>query len=119
MESRKIFYQIYPSLIDDIKTNDGLSLTELGIISALSTHIGYEDNLLCKSNGNPLRKKDLSEILEIGHNAVDKYMSSLVKKGVLAKVKVKRSVHYYMNPHIYFKGNRIDNTLLNMFKKIE
>ncbi|MCT4507147.1 MAG: hypothetical protein N4A48_00010 [Tepidibacter sp.] len=113
----KYFIKFYQSLINDIKANFGLNMTELGIILTLCNHIRYEDNLLYSSNGNALKKKDLCKILEIGHNAVDKYISSLVKKGVIATVKVKRSVNYYMNPYIFYQGNRIDNTLLNMFNK--
>ncbi|WIF94466.1 hypothetical protein [Caminicella sporogenes] len=116
-EPEKHFTKSFKNKIDEIKKEFGLTLTEMGIIYTLSFYINYEDNLLCHSNGNPLCKKDLQEILDLAHNAVDKYMNFLVKKGVLAKVKVKRSVNYYMNPYIFYKGNRIDNTLLNMFNK--
>ncbi len=112
----KYFAKFYMGLLDDIAENFGLSLEEYGIILLLSKYLNFESNLLCDEKGNPLRRKDLEEILDRGHNAVDKYMKNLVDKGVFAKVKVKNSVHYYMNPYIFYMGNRIDNTLLSIFK---
>lgn len=116
-EPKKKFSKSFASRIEDVKREFGLNLTEMGIIYTLSFHIRYEDNLLYNDNGTPAKKKDLSKILDLAHNAVDKYMASLVDKGVLAKVKVKRSVNYYLNPYIFYRGNRIDDTLLNMFNK--
>lgn len=111
----KYFNKSYKSYINEIKNKYGLTMTEVGIIYTLSYYIGYEDNLLSKANGDPLLKKDLVDILELGHNAVDKYMNSLISKGVFAKVKIKRSVNYYLDPRISYQGNRIDKTLLNLF----
>lgn len=111
----KYYNKNYKSYIEIIKRKYGLNMTEIGIIYTLSYYIGYEDNLLSKSNGDPLLKKDLAEILDMGHNAIDKYMNSLVSKGVFAKTKVKRSVNYYLDPRISYQGNRIDKTLLNLF----
>lgn len=111
----KYFNKSYKSYINEIKSEYGLTMTEIGIIYTLSYYIGYEDNLLSKSNGDPLFKKDLVDILQIGHNAVDKYMNLLISKGVFAKVKIKRSVNYYLDPRISYQGNRIDKTLLNLF----
>lgn len=118
-EPEKSFTKSFNKKLEEIESIYGFDLTEKGIIYTLSSYINYEDNLLCHPNGNPLYRKDLEKVLSLGHNAVDKYMSSLIKKGVFAKVLIKRSVHYYMNPFIFYKGNRIDNTLLNMFTKSE
>jgi DNA-binding MarR family transcriptional regulator len=114
-QPEKYFNKNYKCYLNEIKKKYALSLTEIGIIYTLSFHVGYEDNMLSKSNGDPLLKKDLTEILGVAHNAVDKYMNALVTKGVLAKVKIKRSVNYYLNPRICYQGNRIDKTLLTMF----
>lgn len=114
-QPQKYFNKNYKCYLNEIKKTYGLTLTEIGIIYTLSFHIGYEDNLLSKSNGDPLLKKDLGKILELAHNAVDKYMNSLITKGVLAKVKVKKAVNYYLDPRISYQGNRIDKTLLTMF----
>ncbi len=114
----KYFVKSYFGLLDAIANEFGLSIEERGIISLLSGYLYFESNLLCK-DGKPLQRKDLEKILGKGHNAVDKYMKTLVEKGILAKVKVKNSVHYYMNPYVCYMGNRIDKTLLDMFKDYE
>ncbi|SHJ92749.1 hypothetical protein [Paramaledivibacter caminithermalis] len=116
-DPEKKFTKSFHSKLNDIRNEFGLSTAEMGVIFTLSFHIGYEDNLLYHENGTPLKKRDLYKILDLAHNAVDKYINSLVDKGILAKVKVKRSVNYYLNPYIFYRGNRIDNTLLNMFNK--
>ncbi len=115
----KYFVKSYLGLLDEIEKEHGLSIEERGIISILSGYLNYEDNLLSKENGDPLQRKDLEKILGKGHNAVDKYMKNLVEKGVLAKVKIINSVHYVMNPYIYYMGNKIDGTLVEMFKNYQ
>ncbi|MBN7575386.1 hypothetical protein C1H57_08190 [Clostridium sp. 2-1] len=111
----KYFNKNFKSYIQQIKKTYGLSVAEMGIISILSYHITYENNLITNEDGTPMIKKDLETVLGIRQNAVDKYMASLVKKGVFASVKVKRSVNYYLDPRIAYQGNRIDSTLLSMF----
>ncbi len=110
------FIKVFDTYLNKVDTTYGLSLAEKGIISTLISHISYQDNLLRHSSGMALRRKDLEDVLGLAHNAVDKHLSSLIKKGVLAKVTVKRSNLYYMNPYVAYKGNYIDRTLLNMFK---
>jgi hypothetical protein len=111
----KYFNKNFKSYIEQIKKTYGLSVTEMGIISILSYHITYENNLITNEDGTPMIKKDLEKVLGIRQNAVDKYMAALVKKGAFASVKVKRSVNYYLDPRIAYQGNKIDSTLLSMF----
>ncbi len=115
-QPEKYFSKTYGQYLRYIQEHEGLNVTEMGIIFILMQRIGYENNLLVKDNGEPIVKKDLEAILHLGQNAVDKHMAALVRKGVLAKVKVKRSVHYYLDPRIAYQGNRIDATLLSLFR---
>jgi biotin operon repressor len=111
----KYYNKNFKSHIEQVKRIYGLSVTEIGIIYTLSQYITYENNLITNTDGTPMMKKDLEEVLGIGQNAVDKYMAALVRKGVFASVKVMRSVNYYLDPRIAYQGNRIDATLLSMF----
>ena len=111
----KYFVKVFKSYIKKINTNYGLSTTEMGIIYTLSNYINYENNLITNSDGTPMIKKDLTLILGLGVNAIDKHIAALVKKGVLTSAKIKRSVNYYLNPMIAYQGKRIDPTLLTLF----
>ncbi|WP_105618640.1 hypothetical protein [Vallitalea okinawensis] len=111
----KYYNKSYGDYLNEIRDTYGLSMTEVGIIYTLSFYIGYENNLLTKASGDPILKKDLIEILELDKTTIDKYMNNLVAKGVFAKIKVRRSVNYYLDPRISYQGNRIDKTLLSMF----
>lgn len=111
----KYFNKNFKSFIEEIKKIHGLSINEIGIIFTLSQYITYENNLIMNNDGTPMIKKDLEAVLGIRQNAVDKYMVALIKKGVFASVKVKRSVNYYLDPRVAYQGNRIDITLLSMF----
>lgn len=110
------FVKQYLDHIDYIEDIYGLNLTEKGIIMTLTKYISYQNNHLCHEDGTPLKRKDLEGILDLAHSAVDKYMASLIRKGVLAKVTVKRSSNYYLNPHTCYMGKYIDKTLLSMFR---
>lgn len=111
----KYYNKNFKAHIEEVKRMHGLSVTEIGIIYTLSQYITYENNLLTNADGIPMMKKDLEEVLGIGQNAVDKYMAALVRKGVFASVKIKRSMNYYLDPRIAYQGNRIDATLLSLF----
>jgi len=111
----KYYNKSFRTYIEQLRNEYGLSITEIGIITILSYHITYENNLITNINGTPMIKKDLESILGLRQNAVDKYMSLLVRKGVFASVKVKRSVNYYLDPRISYMGTRIDATLLSLF----
>tara|TARA_Y100000588_G_C14247590_1_gene922083 strand:+ start:1689 stop:2201 length:513 start_codon:yes stop_codon:yes gene_type:complete len=109
------YVKFFEDYLDKIKSSYGLSLTEQGIITTLIKYIGFEDNLLRHPNSIPIKRKDMEDILGLAHNAVDKHLDNLVKKGILAKNKVKRSTHFYLNPYVAYKGKYIDKTLLDMF----
>lgn len=114
-QPEKYFNKNFKSYLEQIRKVHGLSVTEIGIIFILSQHITYENNLITNTDGTPVIKKDLEKILGIRQNAVDKHMAALIKKGVFASVKVRKSVNYYLDPRIAYQGNRIDTTLLSMF----
>jgi hypothetical protein len=111
----KYFIKSYSSYLEEIKKEYGLTTTEMGIIYTLSLYINYETNLIANSDGTPMIKKDLELTLGLGVNAIDKHIAALVRKEVFASVKIKRSVNFYLNPRIAYKGNRIDPTLLSIF----
>lgn len=115
-QPEKYFSKTYGQYLRYIQEHEGLNVTEMGIIFILIQHIGYESSMLVKDNGEPITKKDWGIILKLGQNAVDKHIAALVRKGILAKVKVKRNVHYYLDPRIAYQGNRIDTTLLSLFR---
>lgn len=91
-----------------------LSIMEKGILTELTKYLNYEDTLL-SYEGAPIKKRDFYTLLDLGKNAIDKYISQLIKKNVLFKCKCGRNTMYHMNPNIYYKGIYIDNSLLNIF----
>lgn len=111
----KYYNKTFRSYIEQIRRTQKLTITEIGIIYTLSQYITYESNLIVKKSGEAIIKKDLEGILEMRQNAIDKHMAALIRKGVFASVKVKRSVNYYLDPRIAYQGNRIDATLLSIF----
>ncbi|MBU3190314.1 hypothetical protein K9O30_01710 [Clostridium bowmanii] len=111
----KYFIKSYTSCIEEVKKEYGLTIAEMGIIYMLSSYIDYENNLISNHDGTPIIKKDLEAILGLGQNAVVKHIASLVSKDIIVSSKNKRSVNYYLNPRIFYMGNRIDRTLLSMF----
>lgn len=111
----RFYVKVFRDYINFIEDNIGLTTVEKGIIFELSKYITYESNLLVTPKGIPLNRKDLEVILGIGHNSVDKYINSLADKSIIAKVKVGRSIQFYLNPRIAYMGNRIDNALVQTF----
>lgn len=111
----KLYVKVFHEYINLIEETVGLTVIEKGIIFDLSKYITYESNLLVTPKGIPLNRKDLENILGISHTAVDKYIRNLTDKSIIAKVKVGRSVQFYLNPRIAYMGNKIDNSLIQLF----
>lgn len=93
-----------------------LSVYERSFIYSIVTFVGYEDCCIKYDNGNCLDFDDLVEISGMSRGKCSSTITSLIAKDILYKGKNSKGIQYFVNPWLFSKGNRIQNTLKTMFK---
>ena len=114
---RSYFIKIYNNELVNVIKNYNLDSYELSVILLLLPYVEYETNLIAK-DGVALRKKDIVKILDYSENKTEQILNSLVKKKILAKTKVGRSVIYHMNPHLVFRGIYLSPETESIFREL-
>lgn len=86
------------------------------IMFALAPCILPGSSLVVNANGDAMNNDDIQEATGTSKKSVAKYMNELVESKVLFRGTTGNSYKYFANPYIYCKGNRINDTLEEMFK---
>ena len=94
----------------------GLTGTEIQMIYSLLPYLSYESGMLKHHNGQPVTRSYVAEMTGLSLKTVDRILSALKEKQVLGRNVVGREVQYFMNPWLFMRGKRINQTLHDMFK---
>jgi len=117
------FVKLYDDILDDL--GEWLTTAEFSFAIRLAKHVSYKDCIL-RTNGNPngkiLNVQDLAALMKTDPSIVRRYVSSLVKKGVLGKhvtgcrdnpnIQIKAIT---CNPYIFSRGNKLNPTAVSLF----
>lgn len=117
------FVKLYDDILDDL--GECLTTGEFSFAIRLAKHVSYKDCIL-RTNGNPngkiLNVQDLSVLMKTDPSVVRRYVSSLIKKGVLGKhitgcrdnpnIQIKAIT---CNPYIFSRGNKLNPTAVSLF----
>lgn len=79
-------------------------------------YISYTDCRITNDRGEDAGSEDLVEITGLSRASVYRAIESLIKKDILYKGKNSKNRQYFVNPWIFYKGNRINQVLKTMFK---
>lgn len=93
-----------------------LTGTEQLFIDYLVEFIRFESGLIAFANGKPLTRKKMAEDTGLNVKTVDNLLRSLRLKQVISKNKMGQEVQYFMNPYLFMRGQRINKTLVDMFR---
>jgi hypothetical protein len=88
----------------------------LAVAIVLQSYIRYTSNIVSYSNGKPIMNEDIIEITNYSKPTITKCMDELVSNKVFARVMVGHYYQYYANPYIFCRGQRVNKTLVDMFK---
>ena len=114
-KSRHHFAKVYNSELVDVIRNYDLDSYELSAILLLLPYVEYETNLIAEG-GRALRRKELIKVLQYSENKTIQILDSLVKKKILARTKVGRSVIFHMSPHLAFRGVYLSSETESIFR---
>lgn len=110
----KTFYKANTSEMQ-LLMND-LSQSEKAFLFSIVPYISYDDSHLQYGNGNDIGTEDLIKITGMSRSAVYQIIDSLNQKDVIYKGKNSRSRQFFINPWLFYKGNKINKVLKTMFK---
>lgn len=96
--------------------SNGLTGAELQMAYAIAPFLSYESGMLKHKNGQPLTRHYIAEYTGLSIQTVDRILQGLKEKQVIGRNVVGREVQYFMNPWIFMRGKRVNNTLHDMFK---
>lgn len=114
-----LFIKLFFNELDYVKSEYGVTTTEMGFLYSLSRFLLWEENLLVDKDGLPLNQKSLIKELEITRKTVYKYTKSLESKKCLIRLYDGRDVYYIINPNLMFFGERINKGLPKLFELID
>jgi hypothetical protein len=112
---RNEFIKLFMNEIERAKGLYDLTRSEVLFLLSLSSYLSWEENLLVDNEGIPLNQKRLCKELDTDRKTVSKNMKSLEQKKCLIRIWDGRDVYYLVNPHLMFKGEKINRSIPKVF----
>ena len=112
------FVKLFPDIACRLLRS--LCPSELWLMMALIPYIGTNSGILQHPNGQFLTRGHLvKQYAELqSARTVDRALSGLLEKGVLAKCTIRKRVAYLANPYVFQRGNQANSTLLGLFDPV-
>jgi hypothetical protein len=110
------FVKIYEDVLEYLMEAD-LTKAEMKIIFCCLRHLDYCTGAVVKDKNNSLSGRDIEVATKLPHITVVRSLNNLIDANIICKNKASKGLQLFLNPHIFMKGNRINETLLYMFKK--
>ena len=108
----KMFNSALPQL-----SSCGLSIAESRIFFYLLENVRYESNVSKYDNGKLITRENLCQDLEIHKSNVSRCITGLCNRGLIAIAKIDIGKVFIVNPFVAMRGNSIDKTTYDLFKK--
>ena len=112
----KVFTNPITTLFKELPTK------EYAVAMVLMPFISYNDGIL-RYEGKMIDGKTISEILDENYDTFKRTISSLIKKGVLARITRdsdtyanKKKKCLVVNPYIFLRGQDIEKDIVELFK---
>jgi hypothetical protein len=92
-----------------------LSGTESQFLNYLIQYIRFGSGIIAYGNGKPLTRANMARDTGLSKKTIDRLLNSLVDKEILGKHKTGRSVALTVNPFIFMRGQKVNQTLYEFF----
>lgn len=117
LNSGREFVKLFPDVAAMLFRR--LSAVELSVLYLLLPYVGANHGILVHGNGEFVTRKFL--VMQyadvVSARTIDRALSGLVAKGVLAKCYIRGKTAYIANPYLFQRGSKANATLLTLFDK--
>lgn len=117
---REEFVKVFTSTL--MAVNKELTTKEGSVLLEIIPFISYSDGVL-RYNNQIVDLKELSELNDENYDVFRRTISSLIKRGIIAKTKVTSDnskyvdrTCYVVNPYIFFKGTNLERRFGYLFE---
>ena len=94
----------------------GISVYEKAFLFSVVTYVGYDDCCLKWNNNKCIDFNGLLKISNFSKGKLSEVLNSLRHKDVIYKGLNSAEIQYFMNPWLFYRGNKIEAALKTMFK---
>jgi len=108
------FYKVWECARFELD-NETLTGSQWRLLSMLGHYIQYKSCVVIHPNGRHVTLEAMSKILDMPERTVYNSLEKLIKKKIIAKVKIGYDIKYLVNPFIFAKGKRMNKTLIDIF----
>lgn len=108
------FIKVYSKTLFEMSRS--LSGTESQFINYLIHYIRYTSGVLAHSKDVKLTRQDMADETGLSLRSIDRMLDSLIAKQVIGKHKTGNDIYFTVNPFIFMKGDRVNETLYTFFK---
>jgi len=110
------FGKFYPEAMKKL-SKFNCTASEYRLLFLALGYVSYKSGLLMHDNGRSITARWLADELNMDIKHVYKTINNLIAKGILYKGSGDKGKidEYFVNPFYFFKGNRINQTLMAMF----
>ena len=119
-KSKSHFIKLFEQELCRLMTKKVIDIEMLGFLTLLSLYLDYEDNCLVNKDGTYLSQKDIIEVTGWSKNKVNKFLKEAIESELIFEKKQeidKRKSKYYLNPHLFFKGQMISKETKDHYNK--
>jgi DNA-binding MarR family transcriptional regulator len=119
-KSKSHFIKLYKQELQRLMTKKVIDIEMLGFLTLLSLYLDYEDNSLIKDD-RYLNQKDILELTGWSKNKVSKFIKAAIDNKFIYEEKQendKRKSMYYLNPNLFFRGQKIDKETKQYYDNI-
>ena len=105
------FVKLFISEMEKLMKNKTITVEMLGFLTLLTPYLNYEDSCLINKDETPMSQNDIIKLTGWGRNKVNQTIKALIELEVIYEQKQeadKRRSKYYLNPNLFFKGQKID-----------
>ena len=107
------FVKVYTRTM--FKVSQSLTGTESQFINYLIQYISYTSYVLALEDGRILKRDDMATETGLKERQVDRILTALLSKQILAKARTGGDLQFYANPYVFGKGKRVNSTIAKMF----
>ncbi len=108
------FIKVYTRTLFELSKN--LSGTESQFINYLIQYVRYNTGILAHGNGKHLTRNAMSRETGLSKKTIDRLLFNLCAKEVLGRHKTGRTLTFTVNPFIFMRGQKVNQTLVEFFK---
>jgi len=120
--SKTHFTKMYDNTIKEMVGMKIVDLTELGLLTLLASYTDYENNELKLDEDIYLTQKDIIKLSGLSKTKIINMLSKFIEcKFIFTKRHPKdfRKNIYYLNPELFFKGQKIDKEIKEVFNNLD